>query len=114
MADTVEAYLAGFDGEVRARLDATREVIRSAAPEATESISYGMPAYRLDGKPLVYFAGYAGHVGFYATPNGHDAFAEDFARYRQGKGSVQFPHTEPLPSGLVRRVVTFRVESIRG
>lgn len=114
MADTVEEYLAGFEGEVRARLDAMREVIRAAAPEATESIAYGMPAYRLDGKPLVYFAGYAGHVGFYATPNGHEAFAEDFARYRQGKGSVQFPHTEPLPSDLVRRVVAFRAEAIRG
>lgn len=114
MAATVEEYLAQFDGEVRARLDTMREVVRAAAPDAVEGIAYGMPGYKLDGKPLVYFAGYAGHVGFYATPNGHEAFAEEFGRYRQGKGSVQFPHTEPLPTDLVRRVVEFRVGAVRG
>lgn len=114
MADTVDEYLEGFDGEVRARLETMREVVRTAAPEAVESMAYGMPAYKLDTKPLVYFAGFARHVGFYATPNGHEAFAADFARYTQGKGSVQFPHTEPLPTDLVRRVVEFRIGSIRG
>ena len=114
MAGTVEEYLTGFDGEVRTRLDAMRDVIRAAAPEAVEGMAYGMPGYKLDGKPLVYFAGYDKHVGFYATPNGHEAFAEEFARYKQGKGSVQFPHTEPLPTDLVRRVVEFRVGTIRG
>ena len=110
---SVEEYLSGFDGDVRARLDEMRAVIRDAAPEAAESMAYGMPAYKLDGKPLVYFAGYAKHVGFYATPNGHEAFAEEFSRYTQGKGSVQFPHTEPLPTDLVRRVVAFREAAIR-
>ncbi len=114
MAATVDEYLAGFEGEVRARLDTMRQVIRAAAPDAVESISYGMPAYKVDGRPLVYFAGYAGHVGFYATPTGHEAFAEEFSRYRQGRGSVQLPHTAPLPTDLVRRVVEFRVGSIRG
>lgn len=113
MTATVDDYLAGFEGEVRSRLDTMRETVRSAAPDAVESMAYGMPAYKLGGKPLVYFAGYAKHVGFYATPNGHEAFAEDFARYPQGKGSVQFPHTEPLPVDLVRRVVEFRRGAIR-
>ena len=111
---TVEEYLGRFSGEVRDRLDTMRSVITSTAPDAVESMAYGMPAYKLDGKPLVYFAGYDRHVGFYATPNGHEAFAEEFAGYTQGKGSVQFPHTEPLPTDLVRRVVEFRVEAIRG
>ncbi|WP_205860658.1 iron chaperone [Phycicoccus sp. HDW14] len=114
MADTVDEYLAQFDGEVRARLETMRDVVRAAAPEAVESMAYGMPAYKLDKKPLVYFAGFDKHVGFYATPNGHEAFAEDFARYKQGKGSVQFPHSEPLPTDLVRRVVEFRIGSVRG
>lgn len=114
MADSVEDYLAEFGGDVRARLETMREVVRAAAPDAVESMAYGMPAYKLDKKPLVYFAGFDKHVGFYATPNGHEAFAEDFARYTQGKGSVQFPHTEPLPTDLVRRVVEFRIGSIRG
>lgn len=114
MADTVDAYLARFEGDVRARLETMREVVRETAPDAVESMAYGMPAYKLDKKPLVYFAGYDGHVGFYATPNGHEAFADEFARYKQGKGSVQFPHTEPLPTDLVRRVVEFRIASVRG
>ena len=111
---TVDDYLGGFSGEVRDRLDTMRSVITTTAPDAVESMAYGMPAYKLDGKPLVYFAGYDRHVGFYATPNGHEAFAEEFAHYRQGKGSVQVPHTEPLPTDLVRRVVRFRVEAVRG
>ena len=111
---TVEEYLAGFDGDTRARLDEMRATIRAVAPEAVESIAYGMPAYKLDKRPLVYFAGYAGHVGLYATPNGHEAFAEEFSAFKQGKGSVQFPHTAPLPLDLVRRVVEFRIGAIRG
>ena len=114
MAVTVDEYLARFNGEVRARLDTMRATIHDTAPDAVESMAYGMPAYKLDGKPLVYFGGYGKHVGFYATPNGHEAFADEFSRYRQGKGSVQFPHTEPLPVDLVRRVVEFRVAAIRG
>ncbi len=114
MSGTVEEYLTTFDGELRTRLDTMRDVIRAAAPDAVEGMAYGMPGYKLDGKPLVYFAGYDRHVGFYATPNGHEAFAEEFARYTQGKGSVQFPHTEPLPTDLVRRVVEFRVGAVRG
>jgi uncharacterized protein YdhG (YjbR/CyaY superfamily) len=113
-ATSVDDYLSGFDGEVRSRLEAMRRTIRTAAPDATESMAYGMPAYKLDGKPLVYFAGYDRHVGFYATPNGHEAFADEFSRFHQGKGSVRFPNTEPLPLDLVRRVVEFRVGAVRG
>jgi len=112
-ADAVDEYIDAFVGDVRERLVSMRDTVRAVAPDAVESIAYGMPAYKLDGKPLVYFAGYAGHVGFYATPNGHEAFADEFASYKQGKGSVQFPHTSPLPLDLVRRVVEFRVADIR-
>ena len=114
MAGTVEEYLEGFDGEARERLDAMRATIREAAPEAVEGMAYGLLGYKLDGKPLVYFGGFPRHTGFYATPNGHEAFAEDFAPYKQGKGSVQFPHDQALPLGLVRRVVEFRIANIRG
>ncbi len=113
-AGTVEDYLADFSGDILDRLRQMRATIRATAPDAVESIAYGMPAYKLDGKPLVYFAGYAGHVGFYATPTGHEAFAEELSGYQQGKGSVRFPHSSPLPLDLVRRVVEFRVGSIRG
>lgn len=108
MSNPVDEYINKFDSEVKARLLEMREVIRAEAPEAEESISYGMPGYKLNGKPVVYFAGYEHHVGFYATPNGHDAFKDEFSHYKQGKGSVQFPNNQPLPLDLVRRVVRYR------
>ncbi|MFV0253431.1 MAG: iron chaperone [Beutenbergiaceae bacterium] len=113
MAGTVDEYLAGFEPTIRERLTQMRETITATAPDAVESIAYGMPAYKLDGRPLVYFAGFANHVGFYATPNGHERFADEFSTYRQGKGSVQFPHGRPLPLDLVARVVEFRIATIR-
>ena len=85
---TVDQYIAEFDGVTRDRLEQMRQIVRETAPQAVESIAYKMPAYKLDGKPLVYFAGYPHHIGLYATPNGHEAFAKEFSRYKQGKGSV--------------------------
>lgn len=114
MQQSVDEYTAKFDGEIRNRLEAMRQTIRTVAPEVVESISYGMPAYKLGGKPLVYFAAFPRHIGFYATPNGHDAFKKEFALYKQGKGSVQLPYDKPLPVDLIRRVVTFRVQQING
>lgn len=112
VANTVDEYIGQFSGEVNARLQQMRELVRAEAPEAVESVAYGMPAYKLNGKPLVYFAGYEKHIGFYATPNGHEAFAEEFAKYKQGKGSVQFPNDQPLPLGLVKRVVVYRKQQV--
>jgi uncharacterized protein YdhG (YjbR/CyaY superfamily) len=109
IAQSVDDYIGEYPEEIRSRLERMRQIIRREAPEATESIAYGMPAYKLHGKPLVYFGGYAGHVGFYATPTGHQAFAEELAQFKQGKGSVQFPHNCPLPEDLVVRMVRFRV-----
>ncbi len=110
--DMVDEYINQFAGDVNVRLQTMRRVVRSAAPDAEESISYGMPAYKLHGKPLVYFAGYPGHVGFYATPTGHEVFKDDLAGYKQGKGSVRFLHSQPLPIGLVRRIVEYRYQEI--
>lgn len=112
--EVVDAYIASFTGEVRERLTTMRATICLVAPQATESISYGLVGYKLAGKPLVYFGGFPNHVGFYATPNGHEAFKKDFAPYKQGKGSVQFPNSEPLPLDLIRRVVEYRVSTING
>lgn len=106
---TVEAYINAFPSNVGNTLNRIRSIIKQNAPDAVESISYGMPAYKLNGKPLVYFAGYKNHVGLYATPSGHSQFAAELARYKQGKGSVQFPIDEPLPFDLIERIVQFRV-----
>ena len=111
---TVDAYIDQFDGETRKRLLVMRDLIRSEVPQAVESYSYGLVGYKLNKKPLLYFGGFKSHVGFYATPNGHEAFSEEFSKYKQGKGSVQFPLDEPLPTELIERVVHFRKDAVGG
>jgi len=108
----VDAYLAGQPAAVRTRLETLRRIILETVPEAEEGISYGMPAYRYRGKPLAYFAGHAAHVGLYALPITHEAFAAELSAYRSGKGSVQFPLDRPLPEELVGRMVAFRKAAI--
>lgn len=108
-APNVEAYIDQFPEEVQELLRKLREIVRENAPEAVESISYGMPAYKLNKKSLVYFAAYEKHIGLYATPTGHQAFAAELAGYKQGKGSVQFPLDQEVPWDLIERIVQFRV-----
>ncbi|HRP70182.1 MAG TPA: DUF1801 domain-containing protein [Turneriella sp.] len=109
-ASGVEEYIAVFPQNIRKILEQLRLTIKQSAPEAVESIAYAMPAYKLNKKPLVYFAGYKNHIGFYATPTGHSAFAKELSRYKQGKGSVQFPLDEPVPLSLIKRIVEFKVK----
>lgn len=108
----VDSYIDQFDGEVNERLKVLRELVRIEAPDAVEGFMYGLVGYKLNKKPLVYFGGFKNHVGFYATPNGHEAFREEFAKYRQGKGSVQFPNNQPLPIELIKRVIRYRKEQV--
>jgi uncharacterized protein YdhG (YjbR/CyaY superfamily) len=104
----VDDYIASFSGETRRRLELLRELIHRYSPDATEAISYGLVGYKRNGKPLAYFGGFEKHIGFYATPNGHEAFADEFAKYKQGKGSVQLPLDQPLPTELIKRVIKYR------
>ena len=104
----VDDYIAGFPPEVQIIMYEIRRRITDAAPDAVEGMAYGMPGYKTHGKPLVYFAGYIKHIGFYATPTGHSAFAEELAQYKQGKGSVQFPLDKPIPYDLIHRIIVFR------
>ena len=105
---TVNDYIKSFPKEIQILLEKLRAVILENAPDAVESISYGMPAYKTFGKPLVYFAAYKNHIGFYATPTGHSEFANELSKYKQGKGSVQFP-LDAVPFELVEKMVQFRV-----
>lgn len=104
---SVDEYISTFPEEVIERLEAVRAAIRAAAPKAQETISYNMPAYKVN-KTLVYFAGYKHHVGFYPMPSGIALFkGED---YPMSKGAVQFPHDRKLPIPLIKRVVKFRLK----
>jgi uncharacterized protein YdhG (YjbR/CyaY superfamily) len=105
----IDGYIGTFPGNVQILLKQIRNTINQAAPEAVESISYGMPAFKTEGKPLVYFAAFKNHIGFYATPTGHKEFEKELSKYKQGKGSVQFPIDKPLPLDLIFRITEFRV-----
>lgn len=104
-AKDVEEYLQDFPPEVRARLDTVRSTIQSATPESTEGISYAIPTYKLHGKNLVHFAGYAKHIGFYPGSKALEIFAAELTGYKTSKGTVQFPHDRPLPLELLTRMV---------
>jgi len=111
---TVADYIKPFPPAVRKHLNQCRKLILGLAPDAVESISYGMPGYKLKGKPLVYFAAFQQHIGLYATPSAHTRFSKELSRYRQGKGSVQFPLDEPMPWALIEKMVRFKMEEIGG
>ena len=105
----IETYIQQFPDEVQEILQTIRKLINDNAPGANEHFAYGMPAYKLYKKPLVYFAAFKNHIGFYATPSGHTEFKEELSKYRHGKGSVQFPLDKPIPYKLIERIVKFRV-----
>jgi uncharacterized protein YdhG (YjbR/CyaY superfamily) len=107
-AETIDDYIAGFPSNVRTRLKAMRTTIRKHAPQAEERISYRMPTFCLHGN-LVHFAAFEHHVGFYPGPTGIAEFRDALEPYKHAKGSVQFPHDEPLPLKLVAAIVEFRV-----
>src|SRR5690554_2343920 len=106
----IETYIQQFPESVQEILHKIRKLIKDNAADAEELFAYGMPAYKLNKKPLVYFAAFINHIGFYATPTGHSAFKEELSVYKEGKGSVQFPLDKPIPLGLIRDIVKFRVK----
>ncbi len=105
----VEEYINSFPDEIQEVLIEIRRIIREAAPEAIERFAYGMPSYTSHGRPLVYFAAQKKHIGFYATPSGHQEFAKELSSYKGGKGSVQFPYNKPVPFDLIKTIVEFRL-----
>ena len=108
---TIDEYIATFPSEVRTILTQIRETIREAAPQAEERISYRMPSFSLDG-PLVYFAAFKSHIGFYPPVGDPDVKAEA-ARYAGERGNLRFPLDEPIPYELVRKIVLARVRENR-
>nr|WP_276903427.1 DUF1801 domain-containing protein [Pedobacter kyonggii] len=107
--ENIDQYIADFSVETQKLLQQIRETIHKAVPEAKEVISYGMPAFKQN-TVLVYFAGYAKHIGFYPTGSGIEAFKEEFTQYKWSKGAVQFPLDKPLPLDLITRITKFKAE----
>lgn len=105
----IDQYIANFPAATQKLLQQVRETIHLAVPDAKEVISYGMPAFKQKGI-LVYFAGYAKHIGFYPTGSGIEAFKNEFGDYKWSKGAVQFPIDQPLPLELITRITKFKAE----
>jgi uncharacterized protein YdhG (YjbR/CyaY superfamily) len=105
----IDEYIALFSSEVRAILEEIRSTIRKAAPDAQETISYGMPAFTLDGI-LVYFAAFKKHIGFYPPVRGDAKLEKSVAKYAGEKGNLRFPLDRPIPHDLIARIVKLRVK----
>ncbi len=108
----IDKYIEQFPPDVQEAMLKIRGIILKEVPEAEERLGYGIPGYYLNKKPLVYFAGYKSHIGFYATPNGHEQFADELSVYKQGKGSVQFPLGPEIPFDLILKIVKFRRDQV--
>jgi uncharacterized protein YdhG (YjbR/CyaY superfamily) len=91
-------------------LEKIRATIREAAPQAKETISYGIPTFTLNGRYFVYFAGYKKHISLYPAPRGDVKFKDELSAYKGGKGTLQFPLDQPIPYDLIRRIVDFRIQ----
>jgi uncharacterized protein YdhG (YjbR/CyaY superfamily) len=111
--DSVDEYIDGFPDDVQPVLRQVRAAIRDAAPDAQETISYQIPTYVLNGRPLIYFAGFKKHVSVYPAPVGSAELAEEMAVYGSGRGTARFPLNKPIPFDLIRRLVDLRLRESR-
>jgi uncharacterized protein YdhG (YjbR/CyaY superfamily) len=111
---TVDEYIAGFPAAVAARLEDVRQIIRSVVPDVGERISYKMPMFTLDGRPLVHMAGWKNHIGLYPLPPMDDDLAAALAPYRSAKDTMNLPHAVDLPRELVERVIGVLVDRHAG
>ena len=105
---TIDEYIATFPPNIQAILQQIRTAIHEAAPDAEETISYQMPAFKQNGV-LVYFAAFKDHIGFFPTGSGVEAFKDKISSYKTGKGTLQFPLDKPIPLDLIKEIARFRV-----
>ncbi|MCW4024743.1 MAG: DUF1801 domain-containing protein [Candidatus Bathyarchaeota archaeon] len=106
---TIDEYIASFPENIQDKLQQLRQAINEAAPDAQETISYQMPAFKQDGL-LVWFAAFKGHIGFYPKASAIEAFKDKLAGFKTSKGTIKFDMYEPLPLDLVKEIVRFRLE----
>ena len=107
---SIDEYIGAFPPDIQKILTQIRQIIQKEAPNVEESIAYGMTAYKINGKPLVYFAVFKNHIGLYPTPQGIEFFNKELSKYKHAKGSVQFPINEPIPLDLINKIVKFRAQ----
>jgi uncharacterized protein YdhG (YjbR/CyaY superfamily) len=110
---TVDSYIASFPEATQHLLQALREYLRNLLPDAIEAISYKIPTFKLNGRNVVHFAGYKGHLSIYPIPKGDAAFETEIERYRAGAGTIRLPLDKPLPLELISKLVQYRVAEVK-
>lgn len=106
---TIDEYIESFPQSTKIILEKVRQVIKKTVPQANETISYQIPAFKLNAKYIIYFAGFTKHISLYPAPREHKDFKEELKNYKGGKGTVQFPLDRALPWKLIERIVRFRI-----
>jgi uncharacterized protein YdhG (YjbR/CyaY superfamily) len=109
----MDEYIDKSPKKAKNLMEELRRVIRETAPNAEETISYGIPTFKLNGKALVYFGAWKNHIGFYAGISAIEAFKHELAPCKQAKGTIQFPLDKPIPRELVRKIVKFRIKAVQ-
>ena len=107
--NSIDEYIDTFPEGMQTILKQVRKTIKAATPEAGERISYGIPTFTLNGKYLIYFAGWKHHISIYPIPIGDDAFNQEIAPYIAGKGTLKFPIDKPMPLKLITKIVKLKV-----
>jgi len=110
---SMDEYIASFPDDVQKILGEVRAIIRAAAPEAEETISYNIPTFTLNGKYLIYFAGWKHHISIYPIPTGSESFNKQVGKYVEGKGTLKFPIDKPLPLRLITKIVHLKLAESR-
>jgi uncharacterized protein YdhG (YjbR/CyaY superfamily) len=110
--NTINSYINQFKGETKVQLENLYFYLKQLIPDADEQISYNMPCLKQNNKPLVYFAGYKGHIGFYPTAKPIVHFKELLMSYKTSKGAIQFNINEPLPIELIKEITCFRLNQL--
>ena len=108
--NSVNEYIAMLPKDTQKVAKQLRSIIKKAAPGTKEKISYGIPTFTLNDRYVIYFAGFKNHTSIYPAPRGHEKFKKVLSKYKGGKGTVQFPLDEPLPTGLIERIVKFKLK----
>ena len=110
---SIDEYIATFPEDVQKTLEELRSTIKATAPDAKETISYNIPTFTLNGKYLIYFAGWKNHISIYPIPAGSEAFNKEVSKYVEGKGTLKFPIDKPLPLKLITKMVKLKVAENR-
>jgi len=107
---TIDEYISTFPADIQAILEKVRQAIHKAAPEAVATMSYGIPTLNLNGKHVVFFAGWKHHISLYPTPAGDEVFQQELSHYKRVKSTIQFPLDKPIPYDFVEQIVTLHMK----